>query len=597
MGHSRLAATFLGICLSVLGTLAPATAATLPPGFTETLVAAGLVRPTAMAIAPDGRVFVCEQDGRLRVIRDGALLAAPFHTLSVNSLGERGLLGIAFDPGFANNHFLYVYYTTGSAPIHNRVSRLTANGDVVVPGSEVQILNLEPLSATNHNGGAIHFGNDGKLYVAVGENAVPGNSQTLDNRLGKMLRINANGSIPGDNPFNATATGVNRAIWALGLRNPFTFGVDRVSGRIFINDVGAGAWEEINDGIPGANYGWPDTEGPTTNPNFDTPFHAYDRRGTGECAIAGGTFYSPITMQFPAQYAGVYFFADLCKGWIHTLDPDTAAVGNFATGITAPVDLRVSDDGSLYYLARGESDADGQLYRVTAPTGSGANLRISAFRVPERGASGGSISVRDTTSNSGTAAAAPTRTGFWFSTDNTLGGDAPLGARAVPVLAPGASNTGTTSVTLPTVTAGTYYLIAEADFDGVIGETDESDNVAVRTLLVGADLIVSLVTIPSSPTSTSPTTIRVTTKNKGGELAGASSARLYRSANGTIDAGDTLLQVFAIPPLAANASDVSETTLMLPAGTYFLIVQVDAGGVVNEVNESNNTKKVQKTVP
>jgi glucose/arabinose dehydrogenase len=597
MRQSRIAGTCLVICLGVLGTLAPATAATLPPGFTETLVAGGLVRPTAMAIAPDGRIFVCEQDGRLRVIRDGALLPTPFHTLSVNNSGERGLLGVAFDPNFASNHFLYVYYTTSSAPIHNRVSRLTANGDVVVPGSEHQILNLETLSATNHNGGAIHFGNDGKLYVAVGENAVPGNSQTLDNRLGKMLRINADGSIPDDNPFNATAMGLNKAIWALGLRNPFTFGVDRVSGRIFINDVGAGAWEEINDGIPGANYGWPDTEGPTTDPDFESPFYAYDRRGTGECAIAGGAFYSPVTMQFPAEYAGQYFFADLCKGWIHTVDPESADVNDFATGITAPVDLKVSDDGSLYYLARGASASAGVLYRVTVPAGSGGNLRISSFGMPSRAASGASIALKDTTTNGGTAATPPTRTGFWFSTNNTLGGDAPLGARSVPLLAPGASNKGTTSVTVPTVTAGTYYLIAEADFDSDVAEADESDNLAVKKLLVGADLTALLVTSPSSPTSTSPTTITVTTKNIGGDLAGASSTRLYRSANGTIDAGDTLIQVFAIPPLAAKTNDVSEVTLMLPAGTYYLIAQVDAGGTVNEVSESNNLKKVKKTVP
>ena len=239
----------------------------------------------------------------------------------------------------------------------------------------------------------------------------------------------------------------------------------------------------------------------------------------------------------------------------------------------------------------------GVLYRITVPAGSGANSRVSSFGVPSRAASGDSISLKDTTANSGTAAAAPTRTGFWFSTDNTLGNDAPLGARAVPFLAPGASNKGTTSVTVPAVAAGTYYLIAEADVDGEIAETDESDNVAVKKLLVGADLTVSLVTIPGSPTSTSPTTIRVTTTNIGGDLAGASSARLYRSANGTIDAGDTLLQVFAIPPLAANGSDVSEAMLMLPAGTYFLIVQVDAGGAVNEVSEGNNTTKVKKTVP
>jgi glucose/arabinose dehydrogenase len=596
MWHSRALATIFVVCLSGLATPGSANASTLPPGFSEALVAGGLVRPTAMAIAPDGRIFVCQQDGELRVIKDGALLDDPFHTLSVNSSGERGLLGVAFDPDFANNQFLYVYYTTATSPIHNRVSRLTANGDLFVPGSEFQILNLEPLSATNHNGGAIHFGSDGKLYVAVGDNAVGDNSQTLDNRLGKMLRINADGTIP-NNPFDSTATGLNKAIWALGLRNPFTFGVDRTSGRIFINDVGQSAWEEINDGVAGANYGWPDTEGPTNNPDYDSPFYAYDRRGTGECAIAGGAFYSPVTMQFPAEYSGVYFFADLCKGWIHTVDPDTANMSGFATGITSPVDLKVSDDGSLYYLARGASASAGVLYRITVVAGPGANLRVSSFQAPKRAASGASLSLKDTTNNNGSGAATPTRTGFWFSTNNTLGGDALLDNRTVPFLAPGASSKGTTAVTLPSVTPGTYYLIAEADVDDDIAEADESDNLAVKKILVGPDLTVSLVTIPGSPNSTSPTTIRVTTKNIGADLAGASSTQLYRSADGTIGPGDTLIQDFATPPLSANNSSMSEVTLVLPAGTYFLIARVDAAGAVDEVSESNNNKKVKKTVP
>lgn len=176
----------------------------------------GLSSPTAMEIAPDGRVFVCEQGGALRVVKNGALLSTPFLTVSTDAAGERGLLGIAFDPAFASNGHLYLYYTVPTAPVHNRVSRFTANGDVVAPGSEVVILELENLStATNHNGGAIHFGPDGKLYVAVGENANGSNSQTLANRLGKMLRINSDGSIPSDNPFFLAATGANRAIWAL----------------------------------------------------------------------------------------------------------------------------------------------------------------------------------------------------------------------------------------------------------------------------------------------------------------------------------------------------------------------------------------------
>src|SRR5262245_23187545 len=178
-------------------------AATLPSGFAETRVATGLSSPTAMSFAPDGRLFICEQGGRLRVIKNGALLSQSFLTLSVNSSGERGLLGVAFDPNFASNGFVYVYYTTSSSPIHNRVSRFTAsasNPDVAAAGSEVQLLNLPTLSsATNHNGGAIHFGTDGKLYISVGDNAASSNSQSLGTTLGKFLRINADGSIPSDN--------------------------------------------------------------------------------------------------------------------------------------------------------------------------------------------------------------------------------------------------------------------------------------------------------------------------------------------------------------------------------------------------------------
>ena len=193
-----------------------ANAATLPAGFTETIIT-GLNSPTAMTFAPDGRLFVCQQTGSLRVIKNGAVLATPFITLSVNASGERGLLGVAFDPNFATNNFIYLYYTTATAPIHNRVSRFTANGDVVVPGSEVIILELNNLStATNHNGGAIHFGPDNKLYVAVGENANGANAQTFTNLLGKMLRINTDPAdlIPADNPYfnDATVTGVNNAI-------------------------------------------------------------------------------------------------------------------------------------------------------------------------------------------------------------------------------------------------------------------------------------------------------------------------------------------------------------------------------------------------
>ena len=346
------------------------TAATLPAGFAETQIS-GLTSPTAMEIAPDGRIFVCQQTGGLRVIKNGALLPTPFLTLSVDSSGERGLLGVTFDPNFATNNFIYVYYTVSTSPKHNRLSRFTANGDLVVPGSEQVLLELDNLTnATNHNGGAIHFGPDGKLYIAVGENATSSNSQTLSNLLGKVLRLNADGSIPADNPFFNTATGKNRAIWALGLRNPFTFAFQPGSGRLFINDVGESTWEEINDGIAGSNYGWPITEGPTNNPSFRSPLFAYGH-GTGSatgCAIAGGAFYNPTTNQFPVSYVGKYFFADLCSGWIRLFDPATSTASAFASGISLPVDLKVSTDGSLYYLSIGSGSVFRVQFTATGPS-------------------------------------------------------------------------------------------------------------------------------------------------------------------------------------------------------------------------------------
>jgi glucose/arabinose dehydrogenase len=364
-----------------------ADAAAPAAGFVDNTYASGLSGPTAMAWAPDGRLFVNEQTGAVRVITSaGALLPTPFASFTVDSTGERGLLGIAFDPLFGvSNQFLYVYYTVPGATPHNRVSRLTAGpNNLMVAASELPILDLDNLSsATNHNGGGLHFGADGKLYVSVGENANGANSQTLANRLGKMLRINTDGSIPTDNPFFATATGANRAIWTLGLRNPYTFDFQPGTGRLFINDVGQSAFEEIDDGIAGANYGWPTVEGPSSNPSFVPPLFSYahptagsDPNATG-CAITGGAFYNPPApvQQFPAAYVGKYFFADLCGNWIRLLDPATATSSLFATLVSTPVDLKVGTDGALYYLARGNGIV-GRISSVSQLPGAARDIAV-----------------------------------------------------------------------------------------------------------------------------------------------------------------------------------------------------------------------------
>jgi len=365
--------TIGGLFVFLFAVCSSLTAATLPAGFSEIQIAGGLSNPTAMDLAPDGRIFVCLQGGQLRVIKNGALLTTPFVSLIVDSAGERGLLGIAFDPNFSSNNFVYVYYTVPGPPSHNRVSRFTANGDIAMAGSELILVDLDNLSsATNHNGGAIHFGPDGKLYVGVGENANSANSQTLSNRLGKILRINSDGSIPSDNPYFNTAQDVNRSIWALGLRNPFTFAFQPGTTRMFINDVGETKWEEINDGIIGSNYGWGICEGACSPPhiNFRDPLfqYAHGSTSTTGCAIVGGGFYNPATIQFPATYVGKYFFADLCTGWIRLFDPANNTATDFASGVLTPVDLKVASDGSLYYLAIGSAALFRVQFTATAPS-------------------------------------------------------------------------------------------------------------------------------------------------------------------------------------------------------------------------------------
>ena len=331
-----------------------AQAATAPPDFVDELVVTGFDSPTAFAFAPGGDIYVAEQDGRVRIVRDGALLPRPFVTLAASSESERGLLGIALHPNFASNRQLYVYYTASSPTVHNRISRLTAAGDVAAPGSETILFELEDLrSCLIHNGGALHFAPDGMLYAAIGDMCEPTLVQRMDRFAGKMLRLRPDGSIPDDNPFFASTTGAYRAIWALGLRNPYTFAVSR-SGRVFINDVGLESWEEINEGAPGANFGWPLSEGPTSTPGQTGPLFSYPHSGSGlqGCAVTGGTFYEPSVANFPSSYEGKYLFADYCRNFVRTLDPSTRSSQPFLEEVRSVVDLRVGPDGALYRLER-----------------------------------------------------------------------------------------------------------------------------------------------------------------------------------------------------------------------------------------------------
>jgi glucose/arabinose dehydrogenase len=338
---------------------------TQPAGFTRNQAwVTGLGDATALAQAPDGRWFVATQGGALRIVKAGARLAAPFVQLTVDSSGERGLIGVALHPDFASNGYVYVYYTSTQNGTHNRISRFTASGDVALAGSEAKLIDLPTLSsATNHNGGALHFGIDGKLYIGVGDNANGAQAQDRNSVFGKLLRVNDDGSPPSDNPFYATSTGQARAVWAYGLRNPYTFAVQPVTGRIHINDVGENTWEEIDLGAAGANYGWPGSEGPDgvttgiTGPLFAYKHSATSPPGSGPggfftgIAIAGGSFY-PSSGPFPAMYQGSYFFADFGSGFIARFDAANSAAYAFGSVPGMPVDMRTGLDGALYVLTR-----------------------------------------------------------------------------------------------------------------------------------------------------------------------------------------------------------------------------------------------------
>jgi glucose/arabinose dehydrogenase len=374
-----LMAAMAGALLASVGALltlpigAAQGAVELPPRFTDSSppVVSGLTDPMDMEFAPDGRLFVAEQAGRVRIAKpDGTLATFLNISTKVDSTGPRGLQALTFDPSFSPNRYFYLHYTrkaTSTTPVHNRIVRVTANanGTKMVSGSEKLILRLNNQSADQHHGGAIDFGpTDGKLYIVTGDNQTPPKAQQLNNLFGKMLRINKDGTIPTTNPFYTTASGNNRAIWALGLRNPFKFAFQPGTDTIFINDPGEDSWEEINEGAAGANYGWPVHEGVAKDPPYVDPiFHYGPEPSPTGCAMAitGGAFYNPTPLQFPSEFKGDYFFADYCHDWIRKLDASTREVSDFASGIDKPIDLEVSEKGELYYLSRGSTGLVGKI--------------------------------------------------------------------------------------------------------------------------------------------------------------------------------------------------------------------------------------------
>jgi len=295
-------------------------------------VAQGLESPLFVtAPAGDGRLFIVERPGRIRIVKDGQLVATPFLDIvpDVGTGGERGLLGLAFHPDYASNGRFYVNYSDRDG--NTRVERYTvgADPDAADPASAKLVIAIDQPYA-NHNGGMIAFGPDGMLYVGMGDggsaNDPQGNGQNPATLLGAMLRLDVDGgdpyAVPADNPF-VGRSGARGEIWAIGLRNPWRFSFDRGAPRLYIADVGQNAWEEVDivpAGDGGLNFGWNVMEGThcfrsascdesgLTLPELD---YGHDQG----CSVIGGYVYRGRALP---ELAGHYFYADYCRGWLRS---------------------------------------------------------------------------------------------------------------------------------------------------------------------------------------------------------------------------------------------------------------------------------------
>ena len=350
-------------------------------------VASGLSAPLLVTHAGDdtGRIFVVEQTGRIRIVKDGSLLPAAFIDLSrsVSDGGEQGLLGLAFHPDYKANGKLYLSYTDLSGTSVIREYRVSSNADRVDGRSGRTLLRVRQPYA-NHNGGHIAFGPDGYLYIGLGDgggSGDPGNrAQSRGTLLGKILRIDVNrrtGSlqygIPSTNPY-VGRTGLDQ-IWAYGLRNPWRFSFDRARGDLWIGDVGQGSWEEIDRATAssgrnagrGLNFGWRVMEGahchrPSSGcvrTGKTLPVTEYGHGGS-RCSVTGGYVYRG---KAHPDLVGAYFFGDYCSGEIWYIDRGAArgVAPTRALDTRAQITSFGEDQAGELYL----TDAGGAVYRIT----------------------------------------------------------------------------------------------------------------------------------------------------------------------------------------------------------------------------------------
>lgn len=347
--------TLLLSFLAIVPTFVNNASANPPTDFQKTKLLSNLNTPMSFEFAPDGRVFIILKSGQVKTLSGSQL--KDYASLSVDSGGERGLIAMTFDPNFSSNKYVYFYLNdTSKFPT---ILRLTDNNGV---GSNQTVIWKDTNPATHewHQGGSLAFGNDGKLYLSIGDLFNPPNAQDLSNVRGKVLRLNPDGSIPSDNPY-VGQSGKRAEIWAYGLRNPFRFQIDKQTGKLYLGDVGQESWEEINLIEKGKNYGWPVCEGSCSTSGMTNPFHAYNHNGGG-ASVTGGPIYRGSN--FPESYQGDYFYADYVLGFIKRLELDSNGVKTgettFDPSAGTVVEMKVGPEGALYYL----TISPGELFKV-----------------------------------------------------------------------------------------------------------------------------------------------------------------------------------------------------------------------------------------
>ncbi|MEP6507920.1 MAG: PQQ-dependent sugar dehydrogenase [Gemmatimonadales bacterium] len=334
-------------------------------------VATGLSNPVYLTSPPaDARLFVVEQGGRIKIIENGTVLPTPFLDISsrISTGGERGLLSVAFHPSYKTNGFFFVYFTATNGDIRVDRYSVSANRDVANASSSKLIITAPHSSAANHNGGLATFGPDGKLYLGLGDGGGGGdpfgNSQNKGTLLASILRIDVDGdpySIPPGNPFIGVA-GAKEELWAIGLRNPWRYTFDRMTGLLYIADVGQGKFEEV-DVVPatqaGVNYGWNVMEGLSCynatacdQTGFQLPVIDYSH-SDGSCSITGGFVYRGSALP---EIAGHYFYSDYCLGFLKSF--------RYANGAVA--DAQTWPVGSLGSVTSFGEDAAGELYVLSS---------------------------------------------------------------------------------------------------------------------------------------------------------------------------------------------------------------------------------------